>query len=319
MKKLLKIAGFLILIVAVGGAGFASFIAIRGIPKFEANVPQVPDVQVTPERVARGAKMAAMLCQHCHLDAEVDALTGKHMLEIPEFGIINSKNITNDPEYGIGKWTDSQLIYFLRTGIHPTTGQYVPPYMPKLVHFSDEDVNSIVAYLRSDRPEVQGVKRELSESQPSFLTKFLCFVAFQPFEYPNAPIPDPDTTNPVAWGKYLVLYQLECYACHSKSFETMNMLEPEKSEGFFGGGNPISTADGSKIISRNLTPDEETGIGKWTEEQFINAVKFGIHPNGPALRQPMMPFVQLTESELKAMWAYMKTVPEISNKVDRGI
>ncbi len=97
------------------------------------------------------------------------------------------------------------------------------------------------------------------------------------------------------------------------------MLEPEKSEGFFGGGNQIGTADGSKIVSRNLTPDEETGLGKWTEEQFINAVKFGIHPNGPALRPPMLPFVQLTELELKAVWAYLKTVPKIRNKIDRGV
>ncbi|HMT28705.1 MAG TPA: cytochrome c, partial [Bacteroidia bacterium] len=173
--------------------------------------------------------------------------------------------------------------------------------------------------LRSDRPEVQASQVELSESDPSFLTKFLCFVAFQPFEFPKAPIPLPDTTNQLEWGKYLTLYQLECYACHSKSFETMNMLEPEKSEGFFGGGNPIGTADGSKILSRNLTPDEETGIGKWSEEQFMQAVKYGIVPNGPALRPPMMPFVQLTDSELRAIYAYLQTVPKISNKVERGI
>ncbi len=144
-------------------------------------------------------------------------------------------------------------------------------------------------------------------------------MAFQPFEFPKAPIPLPDTTNQLEWGKYLTLYQLECYACHSKSFETMNMLEPEKSEGFFGGGNPIGTADGSKILSRNLTPDEETGIGKWSEEQFMQAVKYGIVPNGPALRPPMMPFVQLTDSELRAIYAYLQTVPKISNKVERGI
>ena len=319
MKKILKIVGVLIILAAIGGAGFASFIAIRGIPKFEANVPQVPNVEVTPERVVRGAKIASMLCQNCHLNRETNSMTGNHIVEIPEFGIINSKNITNDPEIGIGKWTDSQLIYFLRTGIHPMTGQYVPPYMPKMVHISDEDMYSIIAYLRSDRSEVQASKTELPESEPSFLTKFLCFVAFKPFEYPKAPIPNPDTTNQLEWGKYLTLYQLECYACHSKSFEKMNMLEPEKSDGFLGGGNPIGNAAGEKIYSMNLTSDEETGIGKWTEDQFINAVKFGIVPNGPALRPPMMPFVNLTDSELKAIYAYLRTVPKIKNKVDRGL
>ena len=99
----------------------------------------------------------------------------------------------------------------------------------------------------------------------------------------------------------------------------MNMLEPEKSEGFFGGGNAIGTAEGSRISSLNLTPDEETGIGTWTEAQFIKAVKSGIVPNGPALRPPMMPFVHLTDNELRAIYAYIRTVPKIHNKVDRGI
>ena len=68
----------MILIAAIGCAGFASFIAIRGIPKFEANVPTVPNVIVTPERVEKGAKIAAMLCQHCHLDADLFQQIQRH-------------------------------------------------------------------------------------------------------------------------------------------------------------------------------------------------------------------------------------------------
>ncbi len=319
MKKIFKILGIIILIIAVLVGGIASFIAIRGIPKYEVNVPDIPKVEVTPVRVERGAKIASMLCNSCHFDNKTGKLTGINMFEIPEFGVINSKNITNDAEIGIGKWTDAQLIYFIRTGINPFTGQFVPPYMPKLLHIADEDMNSIVAFLRSDRSEVQASKEELPQSQPSFLTKFLCTVAFKPFEFPKESIPEPDTSNQLAWGKYLTLYQLECYACHSKSFETMNMEVPELSEGFFGGGNIMTAPDGSKITSLNLTPDEETGIGKWTEEQFMNAVHNGIVPNGPSLRQPMMPFVYLTDAELKAIYTYLKTVPKIKNKVDRGI
>jgi cytochrome c2 len=319
MKKILKVLLTIVVVALIAGAGFAGFVSIRGIPTYTVSIPEIPDVEVTPERVARGAKMSAMLCQHCHLDPATNAMTGVYMVEIPEFGTINAKNITNDPEYGIGKWTDAEIIYLLRTGIHPHTGAFVPPYMPKLVHMADEDINAIVAYLRSDMPEVQAVKSELPPSSPSFLTKFLCLVAFKPFDFPSQPIPLPDTTNQLEWGKYITLYQLECYACHSRSFETMNMLKPELSEGFFGGGNPIGTADGSRIMSRNITPDEETGIGTWTEEQFLKAVKYGIHPNGPALRPPMVPYVQLTDDEVRAIFAYMKTVPPIKNKVDRGI
>lgn len=56
-----------------------------------------------------------------------------------------------------------------------------------------------------------------------------------------------------------------------------------------------------------------------TEEQFMNALRNGIVPNGPALRQPMMPYIQLTDSEIKAIYAYLRMVPKLKNKVDRGI
>lgn len=319
MKKILKVVGIIILFVIVGIGGFASFIAIRGIPKYEVKMPVIPPVQSTPERVARGEKIASMLCFNCHMDNASQKLSGKYMFEIPEFGTINSRNITNDAEVGIGKWSDSDLIYFIRTGINPHTGQYVPIYMPKLIHISDEDMYSIVAYLRSDHSEVQASKSELPPCDPSFLTKFLCTVAFKPFDFPKAPIMNPDTNNQLEWGKYLTLYQLECYACHSKSFQTLNMKEPEKSEGFFGGGNTMTAPDGSKITSLNLTPDDETGLGRWTEQEFMNAVHNGIVPNGAALRQPMMPFIYLTPGEMKAIYAYLRTVPKLNNKVDRGI
>jgi cytochrome c1 len=76
--------------------------------------------------------------------------------------------------------------------------------------------------------------------------------------------------------------------------------------------------DGSKIHSLNLTMDEETGIGRWTEDEFVKAVKAGIVPNGqPALRPPMKPYADLTDGEAKAIYAYLKTIPKISNKVER--
>ena len=68
MKKFLKILGVLILLVALIIGGFAAFISIRGIPKFEANVPEIPKIEVTPERVEKGKKIESMLCNSCHFD-----------------------------------------------------------------------------------------------------------------------------------------------------------------------------------------------------------------------------------------------------------
>ena len=320
MKKILKVLGVILLLVVVAVGGFVAFIAIRGIPSYEVNVPNIPNVEVTPERVARGEKMAAMLCQSCHYNAETGKLTGNQLKDAPDFGKIYSKNITQDKEVGIGSWTDAQLIYFIRTGINPMTGKYVPPYMPKLIHVSDEEMRSIIAYLRSDHPEVQPSKVELPDTEPTFLTKFLATIAFKPFPYPEKEIPEPDTTDAVEWGKYIALYQLECYTCHSKDFAKVDFYAPEKSLGFFGGGNEqLRSPDGLKqIVSLNITPDEETGIGNWTEEQFGNAVRSGILPSGPSLRPPMEPYARLTDSEIHALYSFLRTVPKIKNKVERS-
>ena len=319
MKKLLKILGIVLGIVVLGAVAFVIFISIRGTGSHTVEVPDIPKVEVTAERVERGEKIAAMLCKNCHLSAETGKLTGRPMTEAPEFGKIYPRNITNDKEVGIGNWSDAELIYFIRTGINPKSGKFVPPYMPKLLHISDEDLRSVVAYLRSDRPEVQADKSEYPETEPSFLTKFLSLVAFHPYKYPDHEIMGPDTTNKLEVGKYLVLSQIECFTCHSKDFKTMNIEYPEKSEGFMGGGNVLVSSNGQKVTTLNITPDEETGIGTWTEEQFIKALKSGIVPNGPALRNPMIPYLMLTDEEASAIYAYLRTVPKISHKIDRGL
>ncbi|OWY26200.1 cytochrome c [Sphingobacteriales bacterium TSM_CSM] len=292
----------------------AGFVSVRGIPKYTPQKLAVT-VEVTQPRIDRGLKLAGMLCRNCHFSQTTNKLTGRNLAEVgTQFGVVNSLNITKDPEKGIGKWTDGDLIYFLRTGVRPD-GQYVPPYMPKLPNISDEDLLSIIAFLRSDHPWVDANPTELPPTQPSFLTKMLCQFAFKPFNYPTKPIANPDTTNTMEWGRYITLYQLECYACHSKDFKTNNYLEPEKSEGFFAGGNMMLGLDGKAFPSRNLTPDETTGIGNWTEEQFIKAVKFGLRDGKPALRYPMLPYSQLTDSEAKAILTYLKTVPKINHAV----
>ncbi|CAN5450593.1 hypothetical protein BH11BAC1_BH11BAC1_19370 [soil metagenome] len=319
MKKLLKILGMLLGVVALAVIVLVIYISVRGTGSYTANVPAIPKVEITGARVERGQKIASMLCRNCHYNKETNKLTGSPMEDVPQFGKIRPRNITHDDEIGIGGWSDAELIYFIRTGINPKTNLFVPPYMPKLLHLSDEDMRSVVAYLRSDSPEVQADKSEYPPSEPSFLTKFLSLVAFHPFKFPEKEIPGPDTTNQLEWGKYLTLAQLECYTCHSKDFKTMDMEFPEKSEGFFGGGNEMLNKEGMTITTLNITSDEETGIGKWTEEEFIRAIRSGIVPNGPALRYPMEPYSQLTDEEAKAIYAFLRTVPKLNHKVERRL
>lgn len=316
MKKALRYLLIVLGIIAIAAGGFAAFVAIRGIPNYKAENVDTK-VQVTPERIERGRQLSAMLCNDCHMDFNTNKLTGRKMDEIAQFGAVYSRNITRDPEQGIGKWTDGQLIYLLRTGVKPD-GSFLP-VMAKLQKMSDEDLQSIIAFLRSDHSSVQADNTRQPESKYSFFTKFLTTIkAIKPMPYYNK-VAEPDTTNLVKWGEYISLYRVECYTCHSRDFTTDDFINPEKSEGFFGGGNEFKMPDGSVVVSRNLTMDEETGIGKWSEEDFVKAVKTGIVPNGPAVRPPMKPYSYLTDGEVKAIYAYLKTVPKIQNKVERKL
>ncbi len=317
MKRTLKyfgiVMGILILVLLVVGL----YIGASDIPSYEVEKIEYTAV-ATPQAVARGKKLASMLCANCHMNKATGKLTGTQMLDAPkEFGTIYSQNITQDKEYGIGDWTDAELLYLIRTGIK-RNGQYSPPYMAKLPVMADEDVNAIIAFLRSDDPMVAANSTPDTPSEPSFLTKMLTRLAWKPFPMPTEAIPMPDSTDIIATGKYLA-HNLDCFSCHSADFKTNNFLQPELSEGYFAGGNQTLDYEGRVKPTSNLTPDKETGIGNWTKVQFIQAVKYGQKEGEPALTYPMTPYTQLTDDEAGAIFEYLKTIPAVKNKVERAV
>jgi cytochrome c2 len=316
MRKLFRWLLIIIVIIVVLIGGFAAFISIRGVPTYTPEKVALK-VESTPARVERGRQLSAMLCNDCHMNQKTQRLTGRKMAEVSQFGTLYSRNLTNDPVHGIGKWTDGQLYYLLRTGVRPD-GRFLP-VMAKLQKMSDEDLQSVIAFLRSDNQWIQADPTPDVDSKYSFLAKFLTNMRLlKPMPYYSS-VPEPDTTDKVKWGEYVCLYRVECYTCHSRDFTTDDFINPEKSKGFFGGGNTFKMPDGSTIQTLNLTMDNATGIGKWTEDQFVKAVKTGIVPNGPALRPPMKPYVYLSDGEVRAIYAYLKTIPKINNKVDRKV
>jgi mono/diheme cytochrome c family protein len=311
------------LAVAVGATGSlaaaaAAYVAVDGIPRYEAKPPNLR-VEVTKERVERGKKLATLLCAECHEDTATHRLTGKHLPEMPaQFGDVWSKNITRDPAHGIGSWTDGELAFFLRTGIR-RDGQYVPPWMIKMPHASDEDLASVIAYLRSDEPSVAASEVvPAGTTKPSFLSKVLTHTVMTPLPFPSAPIVAPPKTDRVAYGRYVV-FALDCYSCHSADFVSVDPLEPPRSAGYLGGGNSLGGADGATILSANLTPDDETGIGRWSEADFVRAVTTGFRPDGHVLRYPMLPRPELDGDEASAIYAYLRTVPKLHHAVERKL
>lgn len=313
--KILKVVGIVLGVVALGVGGFAGYVATdwpvrKPLAKLELKV------EATPERLARGQKLVSLRCAGCHYSQATGALSGTEMKDTPpEFGRIFSHNITAHPTKGLGRYSDGELAVLLRTGVR-RDGVFTGPFMQS-PHLADEDVASIIAFLRSDHPWVKPVDVDDRQWEATFLAKLLMHVAFKPLELPKEKIVAPQESDTLALGRYVAHAVGDCFACHSKDFKTMNVMEPERSEGYLGGGNAMRDAAGNPIDSANLTMDRTTGIGDWTEEQFVSTLRSGVRHDGRALRYPMTPFGELSETEAKAVFAYLKTVPVLVNVVNR--
>lgn len=116
---------------------------------------------------------------------------------------------------------------------------------------------------------------------------------------------DEQNFSRVERGRYLVIVA-DCGACHTNP----GGGRP------FAGGRPIETPFGT-VASANITPDQATGIGSWTEEEFLAAVKSGTRKGGAHL-YPAMPypyFARMTDDDVRAMRTFLATVPAVHNRV----
>lgn len=126
----------------------------------------------------------------------------------------------------------------------------------------------------------------------------------------------------IARGRYIATAIQGC-GCH-----TREKPDGSKDENWHYAGSPNpappagppanagwSSPRWKKIYARNITPDLETGIGKWSEASFILAMKTGITPDGRVLdaQMPWDAFQKITDRDLKSLWAYLRTIKPIKN------
>ncbi|OON70178.1 c-type cytochrome [Hymenobacter sp. CRA2] len=311
MKKILRIVGLLVAGLVFLGACAATFVQVRGVPSYALPKVAAAHIEATPERLLKGEQIALSICADCHLDKQTGRLSGQPLREIPDqFGRFYSANITQDKRHGIGSWTDEQLVALLRTNIGPDGRLRV--IMPNFGRLSDEDLASVITFLRSGSPLVQPHPAASRPQEPSFFGKVLANTVLGPKPMPTAAIAHPDTANEVELGRYLVLARYKCYDCHCKDGLKIDGENPERTEGYMAGGTEIMGENHQNLYTRNLTPDAETGIGDWTEAQFVQAMKYGASPHGP-LRYPMPKYSRVPDPEARAIFAYLRTLPAIHN------
>jgi mono/diheme cytochrome c family protein len=281
------------------------------------------EVARTPAQVARGQYLVdhVMDCAGCH--AGINPATGAvdrtlpligggvygHSAGLP--GEIPAPNITQDAKTGIGDWSDGEIIRAVREGVD-RDGKALFPIMPypEYAHSSDQDMQCVVAYLRTLPP----LAHEVPERQLDFPVNVLVTMLPKPLKGPV----EPPGEDPVVRGEYLA--QLSgCAGCHSQ-LDAKGALSPDK---FMAGGNKLhfvtQSPDEPALVLPNITQDKETGIGAWTDSQIKDAITAGRRPDGTFLRtqMPWLEFSKLSPDDVAALVAYARTVPALKNKVDR--
>lgn len=114
-----------------------------------------------------------------------------------------------------------------------------------------------------------------------------------------------DSYNIVEKGRYLTTLG-DCAACHTLPGKPM-----------FSGGVVIDTPFG-KLLGANITPDQVTGIGRWSFEDFQNVMSNGHGLDGKLLygAMPYTAYTKVSREDNQAIWAYLKTVDAVDNKVE---
>ena len=212
-------------------------------------------------------------------------------------------NITPDRETGAGNWTDEQFARAIREGVGHDGRRLFPmmPYM-NFREMSDEDLASVVVYIRSINPVRNVVpKTALPEGLKGSLP---------PHQPITQPVPGPDMSNPVERGKYLVMLG-NCMSCHTP----MNKQGQPLKQLAFAGGLPFKGPWG-EVSSANITPDA-SGISYYDEAMFVKTMRTG--QVGARKLSSLMPwgyFRNMTDDDLKAIFAYLRTVTPVQHRVD---
>ncbi len=265
--------------------------------------------------IERGAYLvAAGGCTGCHTvedGDESDYMAGGRPLESP-FGTFYTPNITPDADTGIGGWTTEGFIRAFRDGVAPDGRHYYPafPYT-SYTGITDDDLLAMKAYLDSIAP----VRREnraheltwYASARISMVGWKLLF--FEPGVFESSADRDAEWNR----GAYLVRHLGHCGECHTPR-NALGALDASRELG----GNP-NGPEGDSIP--NITPDEASGIGKWSASDLSDLLEIGMYPDGDFVGGSMTDVVdhntsKLTPEDRQAMISYLRALPPVEGSAD---
>lgn len=299
---------------------------VGAIITFLPNVKLQKDlvIESTPERLARGTYLAnhVTVCVDCHSTRDWSKFSGPIApgtegkggeVFDQKFGFPGAFYAANITQYNLKNWSDAEIFRAITSGV----GRDNHPFFPVMPYknygkLDKEDIFSIIAYIKTMSP----IENKIPAGKPDFPMGII----MKTFPEEAKLTPKPDPSDKVSSGKYLVT-AAACFDCHTDVDDKANPIPGMD----YAGGRTFPMPFGV-LKSSNITFDENTGIGKWTKEDFIQRFK----SNDPTKKQPasikenefntIMPWTMyagMTEEDLGAIYEFLKTVKPVANQVVR--
>ena len=316
MKKII-ISVLLVLVVAIGVLVLYVKLALPNVGQME-----YLKIEPTTAKLERGKYLAnhVSVCMDCHSKRNWNEFSGPMIVGTEgeggevfdqKFGFPGSFTSKNITPFGIGNWTDAEVLRAIGSGVSKD-GKALFPIMPH-PHFGQMDKNdleAIIVYLRS----LKSIDNVVAASKADFPMNII--INTIPTEAHYSKIPS--ESDAVAYGGYL-FNAAACAECHTKQ-EKGKAVEGME----LAGGFDFPLATGGIVSSANITPDKATGIGNWTEAEFVNRFKIYADSSYVSVKvskgsfNTIMPWTMyggMKAQDLKAIYAYLKTMKPIQNEV----
>ena len=293
MRRLLKWLGIVVGVLVFAVVGFIAYVYVasnRLMARTYSVQPPSVTIPTDPASIARGKYLAEKVaaCTECH----AADFGGKIVDDNVPFGRLVSANLTRGRGGLPADYSDADFVRALTHGVKRDGRSVI--FMPtKDYVFTAEDLGAIIAYVKS-MPPVDRVPVEMS---PGPLARALGL--FADFPLASAAMIDhgqprlagqPNPTDAVAVGKYLVS-SAGCVGCHAANLAG-------------GSGPPPGGA--------NITP---VGIGTWSQQDFLTAIRTHKRPNGTTIEEVMpRSYGDMSDEDLGRIYAYLKTVQPAGKK-----
>ncbi|HTI88042.1 MAG TPA: cytochrome c [Alphaproteobacteria bacterium] len=261
---------------------------------------------VAADRVKRGEYLThAADCQPCHTVPGGTPFAGGRAFKIPG-GTLYTPNITPDKRTGIGNWTDDQFVNALQQGVDEH-GRHMYPAFPYTSYtgLSRDDILAIKAYLFSLEP----VEKRRTPSDISFpFNQRWAIGAWKALFFDSKRF-QADSSKSDDWnrGAYLAGPLGHCGECHTPR----NFAMATKSS------KPLAGGEAEGWVAYNITPDKNSGIGGWSDDELAQYLSTGFAPgkgwaNGPMGETISASLHHLSDGDRKAIVTWLRSVPPAS-------